>query len=150
MPPEGALKIISIDPAWNREYAVATFEDNIYKDCSLVSISNIGWMLSRNVKLKKGVQVVVEEAYIGVNKKGARNIAYAVGGVLAICEYFKMPCDIMSIRGWKGYHNLEGKTDKMRTVIMKHLVKQITGEEISNIDKQCAILIGQAWIGKNI
>ena len=143
------MKLISIDPAWNRPYAVATFQDGIYQDCSLVEISNIGWILSRNAKIKTDVMVVVEEAYIGINKKGARDIAYSVGGVIGVCKYFQIKYELMSIRKWKAEHNLIQLTDKMRLVVMKHLVKKIANCEIDNIDKQCAILIGQAWINKN-
>ena len=92
------MKVISIDPAWDRPYAVATFEDGIFKDCSLVEISNIGWVLSRNVKIKKDVIVIVEEGYIGVHKKAARIICYAGGGVISFCEYFQIIYDIMSIK----------------------------------------------------
>ena len=143
------MKVLSIDPAWDKPYAVATFQDGIYQDCSLVEINNIGWALSRWMTKKEEMMVVVEEAYIGVHKKGARNICYAVGGVISICKYFQINYEIMSIKKWKAEHKLEQLTDKMRLVVMKHLVRKITHHEIDSIDKQCAILIGQAWINKN-
>ena len=143
------MKVISIDPAWGRPYAVATFEDGIFKDCSLVEISNIGWVLSRNAKIKKDVIVIVEEGYIGVNKKNARNICYAVGGIIAFCEYFQVKYETMSIGKWESEFYLIGQTDKMKSIAMKHWTSKITNSAIDNMDKQCAILIGQAWINKN-
>lgn len=143
------MKVISIDPAWDRPYAVATFEDGIFKDCSLVEISNIGWVLSSKFKIKKDVIVIVEEGYIGVNKKNARNICYAVGGIIAFCEYFQVKYETMSIGKWESEFYLIGQTDKMKSIAMKHWTSKITDSVIDNVDKQCAILIGQAWINKN-
>ncbi len=143
------MKLISIDPAWNRPYAVATFKDGIFQDCSLMEVANIGWTISKNVKKKSELIVVVEEAYIGINKRGARDIAYSVGGVIGLCKYFQIKYELMSIKRWKTEHNLTEKTDKMRLVVMKYLVSKIAHSDIDNIDKQCAILIGQAWINQN-
>ena len=143
------MKVISIDPAWNRPYAVATFKDGIFQDCSLMEVSNIGWTISKNVKKKSELIVVVEEAYIGINKRGARDIAYSVGGVIGLCKFYQVKYELMSIKRWKTEHNLTEKTDKMRLVVMKYLVSKIAHIEIDNIDEQCAILIGQAWINQN-
>ena len=54
------MKVLSIDPAWDKPYAVATFQDGIYQDCSLVEINNIGWALSRWMTKKEEMMVVVE------------------------------------------------------------------------------------------
>ena len=143
------MKVISIDPAWNRPYAVATFKDGIFQDCSLMEVSNIGWVISKNAKKKSELVVVVEEAYIGINKRGARDIAYSVGGVIGLCKFYQVKYELMSIKRWKTEHNLTEKTDKMRLVVMKYLVSKIAHIEIDNIDEQCAILIGQAWINQN-
>ena len=140
------MTILSIDPAVSKKIAYALFVDEQLQYYGAVDqIYEIDDVINTALDIDL---VVTEDMYLGKNVQTLKQLCYVVGGILYLCQIYDIEYRLIAPVTWKSHHGLLKKSAKLEEKLEIEIIRQATGEEITDVDIRAAILIGLCQIEK--
>lgn len=140
------MTILSIDLAVSKKIAYALFvEDQLNYYGTADHIYEIDDVINTALDIDL---VVTEDMYLGKNVQTLKELCYVVGGILYLCEIYEIEYRLIAPATWKSHHGLLKKPAELEERLQIEIVRQATGEEITDVDIRAAILIGLCQIEK--
>ena len=138
------MNLLSIDPAVSKKIAYALFLDDRLKCYDLVpEVGDIEDIISAVIDLNL---VVTEDMYLGKNFDTVKKLCYAVGEIIHVCKLYSIEYRLIAPVEWKSHHGLLKKPAGLEEKLQFEIIRQYTGEEITDVDIRAAVLIGMCHI----
>jgi len=140
------MTILSIDPAVSKKIAYAMFVDEQLQGYNKVDhISEIDDVINTALDIDL---VVTEDMYLGNNVRTLKQLEREVGKIIYLCEIYEIEYRLIAPVTWKSHHGLLKKPKELEEKLQIEIIRQETGEEITDVDIRAAILIGLCQIEK--